>query len=236
MSWLKSFRWKKPQTNEIFGLAAKLGLERRQNVRVRYPSRGAVAGLPTVSYGGIRLKIQDISIGGCCLRDPQEVLGPTIGQDLILTMDWNGVERETQCRIVARIDSRRHIQFLDLDDAERKKIADCLKPGVRGLFLKRAAQPCDSLLLEAAEIWYAISEDSLSLFDHPHLSASVVYEGETYCFYRESMPVRESAKDVPVSDGVYDELVLFLANIPNPSPRLIALLDEVYRLREGRFR
>jgi hypothetical protein len=122
MSWLKAFKWKRSSSYEIINIASSLGIERRLNYRIKYPERGAIGDLPWVSFAGHNFKIQNISTGGCCLLDPEEILGPAIGQDVKLSFHWQKDSQDITSRIVSRVDSRRHIQFMNISDRNQGRI------------------------------------------------------------------------------------------------------------------
>jgi hypothetical protein len=234
IAWLSAFKWKKP--NSLMEMASTLGLEKRQNFRIRYPERGALGDLPAATFAGHALKIQNISVGGCCILDPDEILGPDIGQEITLTFHWEKDSHDIRCRIVSRVDSRRHIMFLNVSEKNQARVRKHLEPAYRGSSLRRVDSGTSKTLIEACEIWVSILEDSVTLFDHPHLLGSILYHGTDYLCYRHSFPVFGNDRKRVVSSEFFETLVLFLANIPNPSPPLQQFLAELCLMGTDHFR
>ena len=236
MSWLKAFKWKQNRY-EVTKFAKNLGLERRQNFRIHYPERGAVGDLPWVSFAGHNFKIQNISVGGCCLFDPDEILGPAVGQSLTLSFHWKTDSQDVQSRIVSRVDSKRHIQFLNFSDRNQNRVRKHIEPAVRGGTLRRVESGTSSnLKVEACELWISLVEDSVTLFDHPHLAGSILYRGQDHLCYRKAFPVFGNDRKRIVSLELYDDLILFLANVPNPTPVMRQFAAELCLVGQERFK
>lgn len=217
-------------------LASTVGLEKRQNFRIVYPARGALAELPRATFAGHNMKIGDMSIGGCCILDPEEILGPDVGQEITLSLHWEKDSQDVRCRIVSRVDSRRHIQFINANEKILSRIRKHIEPAYRGSTLRRVDTNTSRLTIEACEIWVSVLEDSVTLFDHPHMLGSVLYRTQDYLFYKRSFPVFGNDRKRVVAGEFYDTLVLFLANIPNPSPTLNQFLAELCLMGSDRFR
>jgi hypothetical protein len=236
MSWLKAFKWKQNR-HEATTFVKTLGLERRQNFRVKYPERGALGDLPWVTFAGYNFKIQNISIGGCCLFDPDEILGPAVGQTLTLSFHWKGDSHDVQSRIVSRVDSRRHVQFLNFSERNQNRVRKHIEPAVRGAALRKVESGSSSnLKVEACELWISLVEDSVTLFDHPHLAGSISYRGQDYLCYRNAFPVFGNDRKRIVSPELYDDLILFLSNVPNPTAAMRQFLAELCLVGQERFR
>lgn len=215
--------------NSVFTVnehAAKLGIERRLHVRVRYPLR-ALTTLPQASYQGRTLFVFDISAGGLCLLDPEDHLGPDAGQKVELTLRWPKIERRVSCRLVSRVHDRRHIQFLDLESERAESIKRAIDDGVRGLAMKPVIVPVATRTpaLAARELWNSVHGDSLSFFDDIHLLADATVNGKSFRIHKESWPAGAEGKAATVED--VEGLLLFLANLPNPSPAVKNLLSQL---------
>src|SRR5689334_11825069 len=103
MFWRKRKPHEIKATQSLLQIVTRLGVERRSNVRVRYPNV-AFNKLPEIFYSNYKFKVKDVSVGGCCLLDPEQVLGPQVGHDVELEMHWpTGIEK-VKARIVARVD------------------------------------------------------------------------------------------------------------------------------------
>jgi hypothetical protein len=237
MNWFKAFQGKKEKSYAMMDLISTLGLERRQSFRIRYPEGGALGELPTATFVGNRMTLQNVSVGGCCILDPKEILGPDIGLEISLAFHWPSDSQDIRARIVSRVDHRRHIQFANMDDLHQKRIAQYIEPSFRGSALRRVdASTSRRLTLEACEIWVSVMEESITLFNHPHLLGSIHYREQDYLCYRQAFPVFGNDRKRVVPPETFDCLMLFLANTPNPSPSLKQFIAELSSVGQDRFR
>lgn len=237
MSLFKGFRWMRANPYETMGMAAQLGIERRQNFRINYPEGGAIGDLPSVTFMGNNFVIGNISVGGCALHDPNEILGPAVGQEVTLSLHWDKDSQDVKSRVVSRVHKSRHIQFMNLSEKNQLRIKKHIEPGFRGSSLRRVdSSSSPHLKMEACEIWISVMEDGVTLFDHPHLIASVLYRGIDYFCYRGAFPVYGSDRKRLVPPLIYENLVVMLANVPNPSPALKKFATELCQMGQERFR
>ncbi len=211
-------------TSELFELARILGVERRQNVRIRFPS-GKLESLPKVIAGGSTLFVQDISLGGCCLHDPLELLGPHVGQVAELVMAWPDQTYRVQSKIVARIDHRRHIQFLDFPTDRIEILKKGMEPGVRAQLMRITSRTTLGPKIKAKELWTSIAGDSLQVFDEIHMQAIVTAHLLECNIMRQAWPVR--ADKSAISKEEFESLLIFLRNISSPTPALTELLTQL---------
>jgi hypothetical protein len=202
-----------PNASEIHNLIGKFGLERRQNDRLTYPSR-ATCGLPAVAFAGAGLRVGNISVGGCSLFDPDEVLGAHVGNEVTLCLTWQDKSRENvQARIVSRVDHRRHIQFLNLSQERSGELVQRMRFGLRAHRLVRSdGQEPSSPFLLANELWISLDADGLVIEDGIHRSAVATIDGKEYSFFKNAWPIDSTYR--PVSPTRMEELILYFANIP----------------------
>lgn len=224
----------------IQSLARELGVERRQNVRVLYPPR--ITGLlPAIHYSGKPIRVHDISVGGCCLIDPQEILGHKIGNEIKLTLYWNdGSAQEVNSRIVARVDHRRHIQFSGLAANRIEELRNAMRPGTCGLSVRRSLTiQREGPALTAMEIWNSPASDSVSIWDVSEVHekdkviAEVHIEGAGFFLRKGAWPVGSDGKIILLND--LQGVILFLSNIVNPSASLQMLIHHLEDLSLGRL-
>jgi len=219
----------------LLTLATKLGVERRLNVRVRYPNNVRVCRLPEVEFEGHALKVQNISIGGCAVLDPVEYLGPSVGHELTLSLKWSTVAEGVRARVVSRVDHRRHIQFLNLSNNRQTQLVKSMAYGVRALSMVKHAHASErGPAMDAVELWSSAHHDSLIVETDVHRLAQLFVNGDQYVIYREAWPKR--SKGEKCSRLEFEQLILFLANIPLPSPAvmgLLALLEQQIILSGG---
>lgn len=222
-------RKKKPLIDDfssnLLRLATQLGVERRLNARVRYP-RLPVCKLPEAAHRGMLLELHDISAGGCCLFDPEEVLGPQIGQEIELELRWTTGNEKVRARIVGRVNDRRHIQFLDLTPTRQSQLRRYMTAGVRGGAIRRHGNALghDIPPLMAAEIWSSFHGDSLIVENDEHRLAQIQLFDESFLIFKDAWPARGPER-TPCTKIELEQLVLFVVNIPQPS-------GGVSRLRE----
>jgi hypothetical protein len=210
-------------THSLQSLATQLGVERRLNVRVDYPQTPKICRLPEIYFQDNLLKVQNISVGGCCVLDPLEHLGPTIGHELELNLHWATTAERVKARIVSRVDHRRHMQFLDLTVGRRNQLVKSMAYGVRGQSLTRSAHASElGPSMDALELWSSPHRDSVILLKDMHRTAQIFFQNEEFVIYREAWPSK--APGGKCSRPEYEQLILFLANIPLPSPALRELL------------
>lgn len=232
------FWWRRKKTeiadvSPVHTLASRLGIERRKNPRVLFPDTAAFATLPMVFFQGQLIRMKDLSVGGCCLWDPQEVLGSQIGQDIDLTLRWNLGEETIKAKLISRVDHRRHIQFVDVKTEIEQELKKLIAPGVYAHDLKLVELKHEhQQQLLAKEIWTSIKGDS-AIIDHDiQLLASLHIMGKGYRLLREAWPQRGDGS--AVSPREFETIVLFLANIPNPSQDLKKILERLVRLTSVR--
>ncbi len=213
--------------------ASKLGIERRQSVRVRYPEP-YLSSLPSVFYGEKKLRVNDMSVGGCCLIDEQEHLGPSAGVEVQLRLIWPEGERVVRARIVAYVHIRRHIQFLDPAPEMVQAIKSALAPGVLGLTMKPLIErEAGQLALHASEVWTSMNGESLVFLDDIHVAAELHLQGHDFRFMRDAWPV--TRKNQPATPLETENIIVFLENIPQPSPAILSLKSQLQTLNsEGR--
>lgn len=222
MFWRKA---KPPESSStLLNLATSLGVERRQMVRVRYPLYAKVSELPQIGFKDNMLSIVDISVGGCCLSDPQEILGPQIGQDIELTLVWAGKIVPIKARIVGRVDHRRHIQFLTFNAGHVAKLKEAMSSGVRGQSLRPVTNASEfGPTLEAEEAWTSLHGDSVTFENHVLRFAQIHIAGLQYHIFHQAWPTHENGK--PVKAQELERLVLFIANVAQPTTRINQLCE-----------
>ena len=221
------WRKRKPQemkpAESLVQLATKLGVERRLNVRVKYPPH-MLCKLPEVFYSKQPLKVHDISVGGCCVLDPLLLLGPEVGHDIELEMHWpTGIEY-VKARIVSRVDHRRHMQFLNLSKNRQVFLTKAITAGVRGLSLRHHGfHHRTTVEVQAREMWSSPFGDSVVLENGVHRIAQIHLLNELFHVFRDAWPQKVPGGRSNRSD--FEHLILFLSNIPQPSSQLKHLIN-----------
>jgi len=234
--------WRKKKTmlldppSDLFELATKLGVERRLNSRVRYvPSplqshlKFPLCKLPSVSLGDKFLSVHDISTGGCCLIDSDNLLGSKIGQEVELNLHWTTGREQVRCKIVAGVNERRHVQFVNLSETRQALLKKFMYPGIRGLAIWRHGTGGgeNGPVLVADELWSSLHGDSVTVERDVHLVATLFFMGEHYQIFREAWPRKGQGRSC--SKPELEQLILFLTNIPSPSPMLEQIREDLLR-------
>ncbi|MGZ3722098.1 MAG: PilZ domain-containing protein [Bdellovibrionales bacterium] len=223
MFWNRRNKSELKDSPSLQSLATQLGVERRFAVRVRYPSSSQVCKLPEIYFQSDKLKIADISVGGCCVLDPDGFMGPAIGHDIELNLHWSTVIETVKARIVSRVDHRRHIQFLDISSRRQAQLTKSMAYGVRGTSMTRHAHSSDlGPTMDAAELWSSPHMDSVVVENDVHRIAQVYLNGEQFMIFREAWP--NKLPGGKCSKPEFEQVILFIANIPLPSPPLKGLL------------
>lgn len=230
MFWRKK---KPPQnTSSILQMATKMGIERRRFVRVKYPElEESYSALPEIGFETSLFRVMDISVGGCCLFDPKELLGAQIGQDIELNFIWTGKIDKVKSRICGRVDHRRHIQFMDLSNERVEQLKKSMLPGVRGQAMKVVAHYDNGPVLEADEVWNSPHGDAVTFENHVHRYAQIFMLNTSYSIFREAWPVKDNNK--PSTPKDLEQLLMFLSNIPMPSLRLKGLITTLHQMLAG---
>lgn len=214
-------------------LAKNLGIERRLSPRVRYPLT-ILELLPSIHSAEVSLTVQDLSMGGCCLIDPKEVLGPSIGNEIHLQVRWENQFVDVNARVVSRVDHRRHIQFLNLSEGWQKRIRSAIEPGVRGASLRKALDTTTlGPTLDAKEVWSAATEDCLILCNDVHRRASFNVCGNGYNLFYEAWPTNKDGQSI--NRGEFEGLLLFLVNVAQPTQLIKELIQDLTRMHQERF-
>jgi hypothetical protein len=223
MIWRKNKSGMDDAVSTVHTLARELGVERRVNVRVRYPLV-TTGPLPAIFVADAPIRVHDISIGGCCLLDVHERLGITAGETIPLELVWSDSDRLlVNSRLVGSVDLRRHMQFLDLPPSRLEALKKAMQAGVEGLGLRIMVNTENSAIpIEALEIYSSLSGDSLVLESDIYRVGSVVRNGQTIVLYRNGRPHYENKK--PLTHTDFLELILFIANLPSRSRALDELL------------
>ena len=210
-------------------LARNLGHERRKHARVAYPAR-TTATLPSIRFQDQGIRIHDISEGGVCLLDEKDILGSNVGNEVLLHMLWHKDDSEpVRSRIVARGAHRRHIQFLDFSEKSAKRLREAMRAGLAAHGMNQALAPMafGGPLIEALELWHAPTGETLVLREDVHRLAELRCLGHDYILFKRSWPKRADnlSQSIPVEE--FFALILFVSNIPTPTPLVKNLLAEL---------
>jgi hypothetical protein len=172
-----------------------------------------------IEHGGTKLKIHDLSVGGCCLVDPLGVMGATVGHEILLNVHWPDGRETIRARLVAGVEQKRHIQFLNMPQNRIEELRALIEPATRGTFVRNHTGDKEhGPSLEAREIWSSLHGDHVIIEDSVHRLGQSGLFAQEYNLYRNAWPVRGDA--VPLTKSEVVALILFLSNINQPSALL----------------
>ncbi|NJM10178.1 MAG: PilZ domain-containing protein [Bdellovibrionaceae bacterium] len=172
------------------------------------------------------LKVHDISVGGCCLLDSTEILGPSVGNDVHLVLRWPDGPVSVHGRIVSRVDHKRHIQFLNLPTARMEELKKAIAPAALGFNVRPTMKTVEhGPTIQAREMWSSLQGDTVIIEDHVHRLAHITLNGIQFTLYKHAWPVKDVS--TPLTRIELAHLILFLCNIPQPSELLSALIAHV---------
>ncbi len=232
MSW--SLRRKQHgSVYQVHEYASQLGVERRKNPRAKYPSQN-LSSLPSVFYGSYSVPVQDVSVGGVCLLDVEDRLEQQTGNEVEFRLIWPDGEQIVRSRIVARVNPRVHVQFLNLNPDRAEAISKAIVPGIRGTAMRPVDHPHQRIQLDAEEIYTSVHGDSLVINKAGTIIAGLNLLGREYTITRHFWPKIE--KKYYVSPLEFEAILIFMANIPQASERCRELLKRLQSLYfEGRL-
>lgn len=218
--------WRRKKNNlaltdmRVQAYAAQLGIERRRNGRILCPGPH-LNSLPSVFFGTRSLRVQDISIGGACLIDKEEHMGPDAGIEVELRLIWPECERIVRSRLISRVDVRRHIQFLDMQGDRIEAIRAAIHPGVAGQSMRNVQALSRDVKLDAMELWTSPSGDSITISQDDDTLAEIHLQNQTLRLPKEVWPVNANGRAIEPRE--LERLLIFVFNIPRPTPALLAL-------------
>ncbi len=211
-------------------------LNRRKNFRVQFPPSGGGGPYPAIFFLGTELILGNISAGGCLVVDDTDRLGTTVGEVISLDFIWPAFRTTMRARIVGITLDNRHLQFVDFDAQFFLHINQLVPPAMAGSRFRQVQNK--SGRLAAAEMWTSHMSDTL-IFGHDD-SAELSIKGEKFRW----RPL-DLANDQPGSSGRVASLnensklasiYVMLANFPNPSNRVLLLMERIASQIEARER
>jgi hypothetical protein len=219
MFWRRKKKSATAISSNVKAYASQLGIERRRQARILCPHQNLNI-LPSFFFGTRSLRVHDISVGGACLIDQEGHMGPSAGQEIELRLIWPECERLVRCRLVSRVDHRRHVQFLDLGD-RREAIEAAIGPGVLGQSMRPSHPAGRDIQLTARELWTSGNGDSLTFVDDVHALADITMAEASFRLMKDAWPMNPSGR--PATPREFERILIFLCNFPRPSASVTAL-------------
>lgn len=214
-------------------LALNNAINRRRNTRILYPHIGAVGGLPRVVIQHRDVRTADISLGGLCLIDDTNEIGETVGQEIPIRLIWDDLEiLQTGVVVGVNLD-RRHIQFQKPHPEIFVRLNVLLKPGFIGSRMRKVPLASSIIQFEATELWLSATGESVLFHDEnidKNAPVDITLLESSTRVHRDTIPVYldRGAQHLPgqrVTQRFLSDLIMMLANIKNPSHRILNLIE-----------
>lgn len=215
MKWFGLKRQKSPES--LYEMAQQLHLERRLHPRVRLPlSQDSYCG-PIARVDGQIIRIGDISEGGVCLIDNDDVLRSKIGQKFVVdfecTHENSIVQSKVESKLVGSNLNKKHIQFESTQNAFVSSIRPWINTGLRAIWMKDfASLQTENSPARFKLFWGSILEDSFVSSTDPRWEFELYLKGHRYCISMATWPSHFEEK-VRVSPVEFDHLITFFSNI-----------------------
>ena len=213
-------------------LAAANHIDRRTNIRVRYPTAGGLGHLPSVKFEGQSVIPKNISIGGLCIEDLENQFGQQVGQEVVVHLDWGHYQTQLQAKMVGVNLQLRHIQFIDIDHKALGLLRKIIAPGYVAEKMRRVKHEESHLRLSVEEIWLGDGGETL-IFHFPNSADR--WGAELHLFSHEVAVSSEfiqikkkykSKKDIRKTDLIKD-ILLVLGHLNETSTRVDNLIQRL---------
>jgi hypothetical protein len=209
--------------NSIHKMVSSNALNKRRNIRIRYPHFGAFGPFPKVTYQGSEMIVGNISVGGLLIIDDTEKFGTTVGEIVHLELEWTDLKVKVRAQIMGINLQRRHVQFVDFQAAAFLRISKLIKPGYTGNRFHRVHD--DIGQLDSLELWVGPTGETLN-FTKSSSYAELTLQNEKILFQR-GRPALYAKNNEPIPVMLLDDVLVMIANLPEPSERVKELLEIV---------
>ncbi len=194
----------------LYEMAHGLNLERRLYPRVKFPVQSwkDFSG-PVVRFENHPVSLIDLSEGGVCLEDSQDLMQFKIGQEFCLKIECDGLF-EVQSRMVAMNLARRHIQFLNPSNDLKINLRRWIQTGLRGQWLKQVSY--ENQEHTSSILWASIYDDSLAYSPDSRWEFRLGLDDKIFLLSADFWPVTEGDLK-PISVDEFDQMLVFLENL-----------------------
>lgn len=196
-------------------------LNKRKNLRVKYPHIGAFGPFPKVFYKETEMIVTNISVGGVLIIDDTEKFGQEVGEIIMLQINWPDTTCKIRARIVGANQQRRHLQFVDFNAQAFLRISNLSKPAYLGTRFHKVRDEVGQL--QALELWVGPTNETLAFYNEGPF-AELTIRGEKLCFKRGSATT-SSKHNTIVDVATLWDVVIMLANIPQGSNYIRDLIE-----------
>ncbi|MCB0350900.1 MAG: hypothetical protein KDD38_06940 [Bdellovibrionales bacterium] len=202
-------------------LVSANSLNKRKNIRIKYPHFGAFGLFPKVKYKNSEIIVGNISAGGILVIDDTERFGDSIGEVIMIELEWDDFSTKIRTRIVGANLQRRHLQFIDFNAQAFLRISKLTKPGYLGSRFHQVEDHDGKL--QAIELWVGPTGESL-VFPREGAFAELTINGEKINF-RRGTPTHLASNNAPISVERLHDILVIIANLPRYSTRAKDLLE-----------
>lgn len=220
-----------PEDSALY-IARRTGLAHRALTRIVLPD-STTGCFPSLSFENEVLPIVDISVGGACVRDPNDSVLNFLSQDIDLELILGDQSEPLRARVVGvSRHVNRHLQFLNLSSKNQMWLESLVRVGTFGQKLKQSK----SLLLAPArlnvvELWTGVQGDGLVFYDSSEVDAEMTIGPVTIRFFHHQGPRVQVGEDFEktreAEPSEVMEALLCLVNIDPPSERVSELIAKL---------
>lgn len=196
-------------------------LNKRKNLRIKYPHFGAVGNYPRVFYKDTEMIVANVSVGGMMVIDDTEIFGTDVGELILLNLVWDDLSTKVRTRIVGANLQRRHLQFVDFNAQAFLRITNLSKPAYLGTRFHRVQD--DVGQLQALELWVGPTNETL-VFNNEGPFAELTINSDKFSFSKDS-PIVSTKTNGTVHHSVLCDIVALLANFPESTQRVKDLTE-----------
>jgi hypothetical protein len=204
-------------------MATQNAMNRRKNLRVRYPHLGAIGPFPKVYFKEREMIVGNISVGGILLIDDGGYIGTDVSGSFVLTLQFEDKVVRIKSRLMGISGERRHFQFVDFQPQAFLKISQLIKPAHIGQKFYRIRN--DSGALNAREMWIGPTAETI-VFPHHTETCEIMWEGKKIISSKSGIGYEDQS--MKVTRAVCCDLLAMLVNIPHPTTPILELIEMLF--------
>lgn len=196
-------------------------LNKRKNLRIKYPHFGAFGPYPRIYYKDTEMIVTNISVGGILIIDDTECFGQEVGEIVMVNLIWDDATAKIRSRVVGANQQRRHLQFIDFNAQAFLRISNLSKPAYLGTRFHRVRD--ENGQLQALELWVGPTNETLAFYKDGAF-AEFTIRGEKLSFRRGSATHSSKTGDI-VHSATLSEVIVMLANFSQPTELVRELIE-----------
>jgi hypothetical protein len=197
-------------------------LNKRKNLRIKYPHFGAFGPYPHVFYRDSEVIVSNISVGGLLVIDDTERFGQSVGEIVMITLAWPDFQTKVRTCVVGVNQHRRHLQFVDFNAQAFLRITSLTKAAYIGTRFHRVRDEVGQL--QALELWIGPTSESLAFYNVGPF-AELAINGEKFSFRRDGKTT--SSNSERISKVVLYDVVVMLSNFSGQTDRVKQLIEKL---------